>query len=145
MRIYIFKTYLFRDKKIVREIEVPENFNLYKLAETIIGAYDFDFDHAFGFFSDINEYPYRSQIKYELFADMDEIEPTGAGSVKKTDITELWKNIHDKWLFLFDYGDTWLFVVELIKFDEKETKKKYPRIIHKTGLAPEQYPEVEEE
>ena len=145
MKTYIFKTHLFYDKKVIREIEVLENSSLYKLAEAIVGAYDFDFDHAFGFFSDISEYPFRSKEKYELFADMDDIEPTGAKSVKKTDTTELWRNPHDKWLFLFDYGDTWLFVVELIRFSEKETKKKYPRVVKKVGLSPEQYPEVDED
>jgi len=31
MKTSIFKTNLLRDKKIIREIEVPENINLYKL------------------------------------------------------------------------------------------------------------------
>lgn len=146
MKTYIFKTYLFRNKRIVREIEVPENYNLYKLAEAIVDAYEFDLDHAFGFFSDISEYPFRSKLKYELFADMDDVEKVpGAKSVKKTNISELWNKPYDKWLFIFDYGDTWLFVVELIKFGEKETKKKYPRTTKKVGVAPEQYPEIEDE
>mgnify|MGYP001590400643 FL=1 len=145
MKTYIFKTYLFRDKKVVREIEVPENFNLYKLAEAIVKAYDFDLDHAFGFFSDVSEYPYRSKEKYELFADMDDIEPTGAKSVKKTKISEVWKNKGNKMLFLFDYGDCWYFVVELIEFDQKRARKKYPYLIRKVGKAPEQYPEVDED
>lgn len=145
MKTYIFKIHLFRDKKIIREVEVLEGTNLYKLAGAIIKAYDFDFDHAFGFFSDISEYPFRSKEKYELFADMENVEPTGAKSVKKTKINEVWKNPSDKMLFLFDYGDTWLFVIELVGFDEKETKKKYPRMIKKVGTAPEQYPEIDED
>ena len=68
MKTYIFKTHLFRDKKISRDIEIKENASLYKLAEAIIGAYDFDFDHAFGFFSDIKEHCFDSKKKYELFA-----------------------------------------------------------------------------
>ena len=145
MKTYILKTYLFRDKKVVREIEVPENFNLYKLAEAIVKAYDFDLDHAFGFFSDVSEYPYRSKEKYELFADMDDIEPTGAKSVKKTKISEVWKNKGNKMLFLFDYGDCWYFVVEFMEFGQKEAKKKYPYLVKKVGKAPEQYPEVDED
>lgn len=147
MKTYIFKTNLFRDKKIIREIEVSGNVNLYKLAETIIGAYDFDFDHAFGFFSKISENRYfDSDKKYELFADLEDegIEPTDTDSVKKTKIGEVWKNIGDKMLFLFDYGDNWLFVVELIGFGEKRTKIKYPRVVKSVGRAPEQYPEIEE-
>ena len=145
MKTYIFKTYLFRDKKVTREIEVLESDNLYKLAEVIVKSYDFDFDHAFGFFSTISEQWYRSEKKYELFADMEDIEPTGVGSVKNTKISEVWNGVGDKMLFLFDYGDTWLFVVELIGFGKKEAKKKYPRVVKKVGLSPEQYPEIEED
>lgn len=146
MKTYIFKTNLFRDKKIIREIEVPENINLYKLAGAIIGAYDFEFDHAFGFFSSIGEQYFDSERKYELFTDLEEegIEPTGAGSVKKTNISEVWKNIGGKMLFLFDYGDNWQFIIELKGFGERQSKQKYPRVLQSVGKAPEQYPEVDE-
>lgn len=143
MKTCIFKTYLFHDKKIIRELEVLESSSLYKLAETIVMAYDFNFDHAFGFFSTISEQWNKSEKKYELFTDMEDIEPTGAESVEKTKASEVWKNLGDKMLFLFDYGDTWLFVIELVGFGKKETKKKYLRVIRKVGLAPEQYPEIE--
>ena len=146
MQTRIFKTNLFYDKKIIREIEVPENLTLYKLAETIVGAYDFNFDHAFVFFSTIGERYLNSERKYELFADMkkEDIEPTGAESVKKTKISDVWKNIGDKMLLLFDYGDDWRFVVELSGFGEKQQKTKYPRMIKSIGNAPEQYPEIDE-
>lgn len=146
MKTRIFSTHLFRDKKISRDIEIKEDASLYKLAEAIIGAYDFDFDHCFGFFSTIGERYFDSKRKYELFTDLEDegIEPTGAGSVKKTKISEVWKNIGDKMLFLFDYGDNWLFVVELAAFGMAEPKTKYPRVIKKLGQAPEQYPKVEE-
>lgn len=142
MRTYIFKTSLFHGPKISREIEVSENANLYKLAKAIVGAYNFDFDHCFGFFSKIAECHYfDSERKYELFADLEDegIEPTGAGSVKKTKVKEVWQNIGDKMMFLFDYGDNWQFVIELIGFSEKDTKKKYPRLLKKIGKAPKQY------
>lgn len=147
MKTYIFKTYLFRDKKIIRAIEVSENINLYKLAEAIVSAYGFDFDHAFGFFSKITDSwkLNESEKMYELFADMGDegIEPTGAGSVKKTKISEVWKNVGDTMLFLFDYGDEWRFVVELADFGAAESKTKYPRVVKSVGQAPEQYPKVE--
>lgn len=147
MKTYIFKTKLFRDEKISRDVEIKENASLYKLAEAIVGAYDFDFDHAFGFFGKITESRYfDSERKYELFADMEDegIEPTGAESVEKTKIGEVWKKMSDKMLFLFDYGDEWLFVVELAGFGVVEPKMKYPRVIKKVGQAPEQYPEIDE-
>ena len=139
MKTYILKTHLLRDKKVVREIEILEGVNLYKLANAVVTAYDFDFDHAFGFFSTISEQYYRSQKKYELFSDMEDVRTTGAESVKKTKIGEVWEKVGDKMLFLFDYGDNWLFVVELVGFGKKEAKKKYPYIVRKVGRAPEQY------
>ncbi|MDP3770017.1 MAG: hypothetical protein Q8R40_03725 [bacterium] len=48
-------------------------------------------------------------------------------------------------LFLFDYGDNRLFVVELIGFGKKEAKTKYPRVLKSTGTAPEQYPDYDKE
>lgn len=147
MKTCIFSTHLFRDKKISRDVEIAESASLYKLAEAIIGAYDFDFDHAFGFFSTVGERYFDSEKKYELFADLEDegIEPTGAESVKKTKIGEVWKTIGDKMLFLFDYGDEWLFVVELAALGATELKTKYPRVIKSIGKAPEQYPDYDEE
>lgn len=152
MKTYIFKTSLLysspriapRGPEISREIEIPENTNLYKLAEVIIGAYNFNFDHCFGFFSRINEGNYfDSERKYELFTDLieegEDLEPTGAGSVKKTKISEVWQNIGDKMMFLFDYGDNWQFIVKLVGFGERKPKQKYPRILKRVGRAPKQY------
>src|SRR3989339_1296952 len=138
MQTYIFKTHLFHKKGVSRDIEIPTGVNLYKFAEAIVGAYDFDFDHCFGFFSRIAESRYfDSERKYELFTDLEDegIEPTGAESVKKTKVSEVWKHTGDKMLFLFDYGDNWLFVVELIGFGKKESKIKYPRVIKKISKA----------
>lgn len=140
-KTFVFKTHLFREKGISREIEVMESASLYQLAEAVVGAYGFDFDHAFGFFSTVGERYLDSKKKYELFADLedDDIEPTGAASVKKTKVSAVWKRIGGTMLFLFDYGDEWLFVVELAGDGVKESKIKYPRVTAGKGKAPKQY------
>ena len=43
-------------------------------------------------------------------------------------------------LFYFDYGDDWLFRIEVKDFGKEESKIKYPRLINSKGEAPEQYP-----
>jgi len=152
MKTYIFKASLLYSNpriapcssEISRKIEIPANASLYRLAKAIIGAYNFYFDHCFGFFDKVSGGQYfDSEKKYELFTDLIEegqsLEPTGAGSVKKTKISEVWQNIGDKMIFLFDYGDNWQFVVELINFGNKKLKQKYPRILKKVGRAPKQY------
>lgn len=149
VKTYIFKTKFLHAKRIRREIEAPEDSSLYKLAEAIVGAYGFDFDHAFGFFSNITDGWPLSELKksYELFTDLEDegIEPTGAKSVKKTKISEVWKRPEDQMLFLFDYGDDWRWIVTFKAFGEKRAGVKYPRVLSAQGEAPEQYPAYEEE
>jgi len=147
MQTLIFKTQFFHAKKIQREIEVPADFSLYKLAEAITKAYDFDFDHAFGFFRNVtHNWNFRDCEKYELFADLEDqgIEPVDAGSVKKTKVSQVWKNLKNQMLFLFDYGDEWRWIITLKAFGEKESSVKYPCVLSVKGEAPEQYPDYEE-
>ena len=56
--------------KLYRDIEIDSGKSLYDLAEGIVGAFDFDLDHAFGFYSKLTKYCLDSPIKYELFADL---------------------------------------------------------------------------
>jgi hypothetical protein len=129
--------------KLYREVESAAAASLYKLAEAIIKAYGFDFDHAFGFYSKLTGNYFDSPVKYELFADMGE--PTkGARSVKKTKVAEAFPTDKAKFLFLFDYGDEWLFKVERRSAGTKAAGAKYPRVVKSEGQAPEQYPAWEE-
>jgi len=47
--------------------------------------------------------------------------------------------------FLFDYGDEWEFLVELINRKPKEPKAKLPRLLISAGKAPAQYLDPEDE
>jgi hypothetical protein len=82
--------------------------------------------------------------KYELFADMGE--PTeGALGVKRTKIVTAFPTIGYMMTFLFDYGDDWLFKVELRAAGEKVAGLRYPRTVAKHGDAPEQYPALDDD
>ena len=128
---------------VSRDIEIGAAASLYKLAEAINRAFGFGFDHAFGFYSKLTGNYYDSLEKYELFADMGE--PTeGALSVKKTSVGEAFAKDKAKFLFLFDYGDEWLFKTERLGAGPKAAKTRYPRVVRSEGEAPEQYAEWEE-
>jgi Plasmid pRiA4b ORF-3-like protein len=148
MKTYIFTTKLLNSRTAVtRDVEDRGDSSLYRLAEAIVHAYDFDFDHAFGFFSRTEGDYFRSERKYELFADMADVaaENPDSRSVRRTTISEVWNKPGEKMLFLFDYGDQWRFIVELQGFGSVEPKRKYPRILGRVGTSPEQYPQLEEE
>src|SRR5438270_2479739 len=107
--------------KIHRDFEIAAASSLYALAQAIVRFFDFDFDHAFGFYSRLKGNIYDSPVQYELFVDMGEGE-SGARSVKRTRVDEAFPSTGTKMRFLFDYGDGWEFLVELAKRKPKEPK-----------------------
>ena len=82
-------THIFRVRlwpKVYRDIEIESNKSLYDFAAAIVRAFDFDLDHAFGFFSKLDDYIFDSPVRYELFADLDG--DSEARSVKRTKVAQ---------------------------------------------------------
>lgn len=130
--------------KVYRAFEIADTSSLYVLAQAIVRSFDFDFDHAFGFYSKLKGNIYDSPVRYELFVDMGE----GAGeawSVKRTRVVEAFPSVGAKMRFLFDYGDGWEFLVEFVKRKPQKPKVKLPRLLISAGKAPVQYPDPEDE
>lgn len=131
-------------RSVSRDIEIESASSLHDLAEAITGAFDFELDHPFGFYSGTKpDTMYKQQPKYELFADMGQ--ETDAKSVKKTRIADVFKGTRRSMIFLFDYGDQWLFDVEMIGTGKKDPKLRYPRLTKSKGTAPEQYPDPDDD
>ncbi len=66
-------------------------------------------------------------------------------SVRKTKIGHAFPEIGRAMIFLFDYGDEWLFRVELTALGHKTAKTRYPRVLAKAGPSPEQYADPDDE
>ena len=127
-----------------RTIEVRSERTLEHLAKAILDAYDFYFDHAFGFYDDLKNY-HDSAEKYTLFADMeDDIGEEEGQGVRKTKIGKVFA-VGKKMLFLFDYGDEWIFHVNCVSVGEPEKGRRYPITVESKGEAPPQYPDYEED
>ncbi len=126
--------------RVYRDIEILSTATLYALAGSITGAFAFDFDHAFGFFSNLTGNVFRSPTRYELFADADS---GSSRSVKRTKVEQALARVGAKMTFLFDYGDEWKFKVEVIGISKPEPKSRYPRTIKAVGAAPPQHGDPE--
>lgn len=131
-------------KTVYRAFEIADTSSLYALAQVITRSFDFDFDHVFGFYSKLKGNIYDSPVRYELFVDMGETE-SEARSVKRTRAVEAFPSVGTKMRFLFDYGDGWEFLVELVERKPKEPKVKLPRLLVSAGKPPAQYPDMEDE
>jgi hypothetical protein len=135
---HIFRIVLREQAAIHRDIEIGSTRSLAKLAEAIVRAFDFDFDHAFGFYAETKgRAVMRGRPAYELFADMGEA--TGTQSVRKTTVIQAFPEVGHAMTFLFDYGDEWLFIVELIARTERRGGSRLPRVVRRYGKAPPQY------
>ena len=130
--------------QVYRAFEIADTSSLDVLAQAIVRSFDFDFDHAFGFYSKLKGNIYDSPVRYELFVDMGQGE-SEARSVKRTRVIEAFPSVGTKMRFLFDYGDDWEFLVELVERKPKEPKVKLPRLLLSAGKAPAQYPDPDEE
>ena len=140
-------THIFRASlkpKLYRDIEIEGTRSLGDLAEAIVGAFDFSFDHAFGFYSKLTGSYHQSPEQYELFADMEDAD-SDAESVERTKVAQVFAMVGKKMLFLFDYGDEWRFQVELVRLGEKTPKTRYPKLLSTVGTAPPQYPDHDDE
>jgi len=144
-KTFILRTALDGRKSIYRDIEIEPSKSLYRLAEAIVSAFDFGFDHAFGFYSGLTSATLtRVDPRYELFADMGEADP-GVFSVKKTKVSQAFPEVGHTLLFLFDYGDEWRFRISLKETGTKQPKVRYPRVVTIRGNAPPQYPDPDED
>ena len=131
------------EPQLYRDIEIASDVSLHDLAAAIVGAFGFELDHPFGFYSRISGNVLRSPVKYESWADLPDME-SDAGSVTETSIAEAFPGPRAKMLFLFDYGDDWRFVVTRRAIGTPDATATYPRVVGSKGKAPEQYPTDEE-
>jgi hypothetical protein len=138
----ILRAALDDEAAIYRDIEIEASKSLYKLAEAIVAAFGFDFDHPFGFYTGTPFAAKRKLPIYELFADIGEAD-AGVLGVKRTKIAEAFPAVGRSLMFLFDYGDDWRFRIELTGTGQKVAKMRYPRVTASQGEAPEQYPDPE--
>jgi hypothetical protein len=140
----IFRVELEGEGSIYRDIEIEASKSLHKLAEAIVSAFGFDFDHAFGFYAGLTPATmYKKKPRYELFADMGDAD-AGVIGVKKTKAGDAFPAVGHQMMFLFDYGDEWLFRVSFKDTGSKAAKTKYPRVVASQGEAPLQYPDEDD-
>jgi len=114
-------------------VEIDSMSTLEDLHYLIQYAVDFDNDHLYEFYVSKTE---RSRDR-ECFDDENE-------KIYTTTLENLYPLEKGKKLYyMFDYGDSWLFIITKSRKNPQEFKEgvKYPRIINEVGNKPEQYPE----
>jgi len=132
--IYEFRVNLGRD--CYRVIQCGSDHSFEDLHLAIQGAFDFDNDHLYAFSLDgkrrssrrINS-PYCDEPPFA-----DEV-PIGAAGLRE----------QQKILYIFDFGDNWMFNITLLAVYKSDIALVRPNIAKSVGKAPEQYPSDDDE
>ena len=137
--IYIFKVTVgsyFRRNPPSRTLALLKSSTLYTLACTILRAFNFDSDHLFGFYDNVDKWTDSEEV-YEFSFEESDVFPgvTPAKNVKKVRISEVFDEIGKEMLFLYDYGDEWHFLVELTEKEFRKEDQKYPAVLEREGKA----------
>ena len=119
-----------------RHIQISGNSTLQELHNAIQDAFQFDDDHAYGFFMDNKRWS-DWDCYYSPGAD------DGYRSAGKCTLDQAGLCKGKKFLYLFDFGDEWTFQCKVLKVVEEDTP--VPMILKSKGKSPEQYPNWEED
>ena len=119
-----------------RHIQISKNATLYTLHRAIINAFGFEDDHAHAFFMD-NHYWSGNAAFFSMKMNGDE-RLTKSYKLKKLNLSK-----GDRFKYLFDFGDEWLFQCKVLR--ELEEQIDIPLMIRSVGESPEQYLECEDE
>ena len=112
---------------ISRTIQIRGDQTLIDLHHVINQSFDRDDDHLYGFFlPDGDRYGGRELMLGALVSSLN----LRVGRVLR---------------YIFDFGDDWIHNVKVTAIGEPDADEKYPRLIHKVGESPPQYPNMEEE
>ncbi len=150
LKVQLIWSWVYRIKKkhIYRVIKTPGYYTMHELAVTILKSFNLDPDHHFGFYDTI-DWPVANIAfetpEYGFFVDMmwrtmfSKGRKTIVHDVNDFTVSRPFRNIGDYLLLIFDYGDLWIFLVELVKVQDERLKS--PEVIKSVGRSPVQYPE----
>lgn len=117
-----------------RHIQISASASLFMLHQVILKVFEFEDEHMHAFFMDNKRWS-----DWDCFVSS-KSEPTDRltkrYSLQKAGLTK-----GKKFLYLFDFGDEWVFQCKVLR--ELEDQTDVPCVIRCVGEAPKQYPDDE--
>ena len=122
-----------------RLIEVKGNQTLHSLHRAIFRAFDRWEEHLYSFF--MSEHRRNPSQEYTSPIDIEEAAVGGVmpGNAAATRLSALGLTPSTKFYYLFDFGDSWEHIVEVISVQDKEPGGRYPAVVERHGESPLQY------
>lgn len=137
--IYRFRVILDNDTEddIFRDIEIYKTNSLEEFHETIINSFGFINNEMASFYISDNEWNQGEEISLFNFGD----ESKEAKLMSSVAINQVINNENNKLIYIYDFLNMWVFLIELIEVSEEIKEINYPNIIFSKGELPEKAPE----
>ena len=137
--IYRFRVILDNDTDddIFRDIEIYKTNSLEEFHETIINSFSFINNEMASFYISDNEWNQGEEISLFNFGD----ESKETKLMSSVAINQVINNQNNKLIYIYDFLNMWVFLIELIEVAEEIKGVNYPNIIFSKGKLPEKAPE----
>ena len=137
--IYRFRVILDNDTDddIFRDIEIYETNSLEEFHKTIINSFSFINNEMASFYISDNEWNQGEEISLFNFGD----ESKETKLMSSVAINQVINNENNKLIYIYDFLNMWVFLIELIEVAEEIKGVNYPNIIFSKGKLPEKAPE----
>lgn len=137
MTVLRFRVYWEEDDQTYRDIEILGNHTFMDFHQAIVKAFEFDGKHPASFYESNDKWAYGREFNSEVLVNKKD---APALSMIKTPVMALIANPDQKFMYVYDPVKKWTFQVELIGVSKDEvTKRVYPFVLRKEGIAPAQY------
>jgi Plasmid pRiA4b ORF-3-like protein len=149
-RVYTLEVYLadgplssaYANRTISRRLELLGRQTLHDLHQAIFEAFERWEQHLYEF--NLGEGPADRSQRYFYTGGLD-ADDEEAGDPTTTTLDALNLEVGRHFGYIFDMGDQWEHVIEVVAIAEARGKGKYPRLAKKVGKAPPQYPDDDDE
>ena len=137
--IYRFRVILDNDTDddIFRDIEIYKTNSLEEFHETIVNSFSFINNEMASFYISDNEWNQGEEISLFNFGD----ESKETKLMSSVAINQVINNQNNKLIYIYDFLNMWVFLIELIEVAEEIKGVNYPNIIFSKGELPEKAPE----
>ena len=122
------------EQEVIRTIRIGGSASLDDLCEVMLRSLDFDRDHMYQFCMDNNAHSRNAFISGS---------DRGGKASTKEKLYKLGLKTGKKFLFIYDFGDEWMFQMEVLEVENKSGNIR-TEVVESIGTA-EQYPDWEEE
>ncbi len=137
----VTEAFIEQNPVISRTIEIRSEQTLETLHHAIFKAFDREDEHMYEFQiggSGPNDPKAKRYVLSMPF--MNELEDGQyAGDVAQTKIGSLNLKLDEAFGYWFDFGDDWWHQINVLEIKKATPKKRYPKVIQRTGESPPQY------